>query len=154
MTLDPTLRHGRLKPDDPQDNYAAARLIRDLTDQMNGADNYLRAKHDADQILHPDLGVLARLSEFFEAAAEQAQASESDEGWELHYRFADAASTLTDLRDDLDDSAEELRALGPSKPPHIHEATTQNRSTSPAPPAASARPASPPHCAQPPRRHR
>ncbi|MGX1759905.1 hypothetical protein ACWIG5_23860 [Streptomyces lydicus] len=143
-----------MKPDDPQDNYYAARLIRDLTDQMNGADSYTSAKHDADQVLHPDFGVLARLSDFFEAAAEQAQASESDEGWELHYRFAEAASKLSDVRVDLDDAAEELRGLGPSMPSRTREATEQKRSTFPAAPAASAHPASSLHAAQPPGRHR
>ncbi|MEJ8650611.1 hypothetical protein WKI65_21530 [Streptomyces sp. MS1.AVA.3] len=78
--------------------------IRHLTDRMLGADSYARAAYHTEQVLHPDFGVLARLSSFFEAAAEQAQASGSDEGWELHYRFAQAAATLTALGEELADA--------------------------------------------------
>ncbi|MFG3255285.1 hypothetical protein [Streptomyces sp. NPDC048172] len=168
VALSPSLREGPLTPADPQDNYAAGRRIRDLTVRMTGAHTYARAKHHTDQVLHPDFGVLARLGEFFEAAAEQAQASETDEGWELHYRFMEAADTLTGLREELDDASEELRSLGlprqlrelgPPEPPHWRDrvahynATAPKRPTAPTSDAAATRPAPPASPAPSPRRH-
>ncbi len=136
---------------------------------MLGSHTYDRAKHHADQVLHPDFGVLARLSEFFDAAAEQARASETDDGWELHYRFAEASAALTDLREELDDAREELRGLGlpeqlrelgPPEPPHWRErvtrynATAPQRSAAPPPTAEPAHPARPSASAPSSRRHR
>ncbi|MFG3253313.1 hypothetical protein [Streptomyces sp. NPDC048172] len=169
VALDPTLQDARLQPDAPQDNYAAGRHVRDLTVRMNGAHTYARAKHHTDQVLHPDFGVLARLGEFFEAAAEQARDSETDEGWELHSRFMEAADTLTGLRDELDDASEELRSLGlprqlrelgPPEPPHWRDrverynATAPTRPTAPGPDVIVTRPAPPVSPAPSPRRHR
>lgn len=154
---------------DPEEKYAAGRQVRDLTVRMLSSHTYARARHHADQVLHQDFGVLARLSEFFEAAAEQAQASETNDGWELHCRFTEAAAALTGLREELDDACEELRglgmpeqlrALGPPEAPHWRErvaryhATAPQRSTAPPSTAEPARPTLPSSPAPPSRRHR
>ncbi|MGW2917735.1 hypothetical protein ACWDBF_07705 [Streptomyces angustmyceticus] len=157
VILDPDLRapeapHGA----DPQDSHSAGAQVRQLTDRMLGADSYARAAHHAEQALHPDFGVLARLSEFFEAAAEQAQASDTEEGWELHYQFAEAADTLTALGEQLVDTPAELRELGP--PEHSrttdrtadHNATAAKQPVTPTP--AAARPTPPAYPAPAPRR--
>lgn len=169
VSLDPALRDARLRPDDPQDNYAAGRHVRDLTVAMNGVHTYARAKHHTDQVLHPDFGVLARLGEFLEAAADEAQDCKTEEGWELRDRFQEAADTLTSLRDELDDASEELRGLGlprqlrelgSPEPPHWRDrvahynATAPKRPVTPTPGADIARPVPPSSSAPAPRRHR
>ncbi|MFE0376138.1 hypothetical protein ACFW1M_11220 [Streptomyces inhibens] len=160
VDLDPALRGPEAANDaDPQDGHSAGLQIRDLTDRMLGADSYVRAEYHADQVLHPDFGVMARLSEFFEAAAEQAQASGSDEGSELHYRFTVAATTLTALGEELADAPERLRELGPPKPhrrdrvSHYH-ATTPKRPITATPTARCVRSTPPASPALPPRHHR
>ncbi|NSC25185.1 hypothetical protein FM076_30120 [Streptomyces albus subsp. chlorinus] len=136
---------------------------------MTSTHTYARAKHHTDQVLHPDFGALARLGEFFEAAAEEARASGADEGFELACRFEEAAGTLTELRDELDDASEELRGLGlprqlrelgPPEKPHWRDrvahynATAPQSTVAPTPGANAARPVPPSSPAPSPRRHR
>ncbi|MFC8277937.1 hypothetical protein ACFUJR_36490 [Streptomyces sp. NPDC057271] len=116
--LGPDLHIGLLAtPSDPQGGRVHGHQILRLTDELNGAETYETAADLADHVLDPHDGVLVRLSEFFEAAAEQAKASESDAGWDLSYDFAEAAATLTDVGEDLRVAAEQLRELHrPAKP--------------------------------------
>lgn len=170
VTVDPALGDARLRPDAPQDHYAAGRHVRDLTVAMNSVHTYARAKHHTDQVLHPDFGVLTRLGEFFEAAAQQAHYSNTAEGRALHDRFREVADTLAGLRDELDDASEEIRSLGlprqlrelgPSEAPHWRDRVAQYHATAPKHPAAptsgagAAAPVRPSSSAPaPPRRHR
>ncbi|MCE7080162.1 hypothetical protein [Streptomyces sp. ST2-7A] len=111
---------------------------------MNGSATYAEAAGTLEEVIDPDNGLLPRLHEFFEAAAEQANAFEDIEGWQLADRFTDAAGQLADLWEELADSADELRALGPSAPgwqpgAAVSRSTTAHCSpSSPCPEAASA----------------
>lgn len=87
-----------------------------LTDRMSGAATYSDAAVVAEEVLHSEHGLLERLRGFFEAAAEQANAVEDIEGWQLADRFSDTAAQLGELVEELADSADELRALGPPAP--------------------------------------
>ncbi|WP_431949507.1 hypothetical protein [Actinacidiphila sp. bgisy167] len=112
VDLGPDLRVGRLTtPSDPQGKRVHGQQILRLTDEINGAGTYETAADLTEHVLDPNDGVLVRLSEFFEAAAEQAKASETDTGWDLSYDFAEAAATLTSLGEDLYNAADQLRAL-------------------------------------------
>ncbi|MEU1073580.1 MULTISPECIES: hypothetical protein [unclassified Streptomyces] len=66
-----------------------------------------------DQILEPTDGLLERLAEFFEAAAEKAKESDQEDGFDLHYDLEDAASTLRGLGEDLHVAVDRMRALAP-----------------------------------------
>ncbi|MGW3493094.1 hypothetical protein [Streptomyces sp. NPDC001020] len=112
------LRVGALTtPSAPRGEHVQGQQILHLTDELNGAETYETAADLTQHILHPNDGVLVRLSEFFEAAAEQAKASETDAGWDLSYDFAEAAATLTSLGEDLREASGQLRELGrPAKP--------------------------------------
>ncbi|MGW7516414.1 hypothetical protein ACWGJ2_12555 [Streptomyces sp. NPDC054796] len=151
MPLDP--RPTRT-PTDPEGTRTYGHQILHLTDQLNGAETYEEAAEAAEHVLDEADGVLARLGQFFEAAAEQARAAVTDEGFELACRFEDAAATLTDLSDELHGVGDQMRALGPP-PEEAHwqaqiahyYATAPQRpgfaspdSAAPAPPATQARP--------------
>ncbi|WP_103503425.1 hypothetical protein [Streptomyces sp. SM14] len=94
------------------------------------------------EVLDPRNGLLPRLQEFFEAAADQANAFEDVEGWQLADRFTDAAAQLGDLWDEHADSVEELRALGPPAPSWLPDAA-MHRSTTARPHTPSSSPALP-----------
>ncbi|MFI0808202.1 hypothetical protein [Streptomyces echinatus] len=130
-----------------------------LTDELNGAETYETAADLTEHVLDPNDGVLVRLSEFFEAAAEQAKASETDAGWDLSYDFLEAAATLSSLGEDLHEAAHQLRALDRLAKPswqtqvanYYATAPISRRSGSPtAGPAASS--AAPPPTSKPNRR--
>ncbi|PZT74122.1 MULTISPECIES: hypothetical protein [unclassified Streptomyces] len=116
VELGPDLHAGPLTtPSDPRGTRVHGHQILRLTDELNSAETCATAASLTDHVLDPNDGVLVRLSEFFEAAAEQAKASETDAGWDLSYDFAEAAATLTSLGEDLHDA--QLRALDrPAKP--------------------------------------
>lgn len=59
---------------------------------------------------------LARLSDFFEVAAVHANTADTPDGWDLGYRFEDAAATLSELRTDLHGADAQLRALHSPRP--------------------------------------
>lgn len=106
---------------DPSDADAASpstlrSAVLHLTDRMNGAPTYADAAETAEEVLHPEHGLLIRLQDFFEAAAEQANAFEDIDGWQLADRFTDSAGELGELTTDLADGADGLRALGPPTP--------------------------------------
>lgn len=68
------------------------------------------------QVLEPTDGLLERLAEFFEAAAEKARETDHDDGFDLHYDLQDAAATVRDLGEDLHAVVDRMRALPPVVP--------------------------------------
>ncbi|MEI5100916.1 hypothetical protein RB200_23240 [Streptomyces sp. PmtG] len=93
-----------------------------LTDQLNATTSYEHAADLTDQVLEPSDGLLARLAEFFEAAAEKAKESEHDDAFDLHYDLEDAAATLRGLGEDLHVTVDRMRALAPRSP--VRQTTT------------------------------
>ncbi|MFH8991386.1 hypothetical protein [Streptomyces sp. NPDC017940] len=91
------------------------RQVLALTDQLNGTTSYEHAAVLTDQVLEPTDGLLERLAEFFEAAAEKAKEADHDDGFDLHYDLEDAASTLRGLGEDLH-VVDRMRALAPRSP--------------------------------------
>ncbi|MFD7013923.1 hypothetical protein [Streptomyces sp. NPDC059928] len=63
-------------------------------------------------MLEPTDGLLERLAEFFEAAAEKTKDSELDDAFDLHDDLQDAAETLRHLGEDLHLAVDQMRALG------------------------------------------
>ncbi|MGP9017635.1 hypothetical protein ACT1U9_04390 [Streptomyces sp. BR1] len=104
---------GVTTPTDPNGRYPYGRQILALTDQLNGTTSFERAAALTDQVLDPIDGLLERLAEFFEAAAEKAKDSDHDDGFDLHYDLQDAASTLRGLVEDLHVAVDRMRALDP-----------------------------------------
>ncbi|MFJ3939119.1 hypothetical protein [Streptomyces parvus] len=133
VDLGPDLHVGPLiTPSDPQGKHIHGHQVLRLTDELNGAGAYGTAADLAEHVLDPHDGVLVRLSEFFEAAAEQAKASETDAGWDLSYDFAEAAVTLTALGENLHAAADQLRALGPLAQPSWQARVANYYATAPA----------------------
>ncbi|MEU6416023.1 hypothetical protein [Streptomyces spiralis] len=88
VDLGPDPRVGPLtKPSDCQGKHVQGHHLLRLTDELNRAETYERAADLTQHVLDPNDGVLVHLSEFFDAAAEQAKASETDSGWDLSYDF-------------------------------------------------------------------
>ncbi|MGW2331585.1 hypothetical protein ACWC5C_38360 [Streptomyces sp. NPDC001700] len=100
-------------PTDPVGKRTFGHQILTLTDQLAGATTYDEAAETAEHVLDEADGVLAQLGQFFEAAVEKAKESETDEGWELAYKFEDAGATLTALSDELHDAGDRMRDLDP-----------------------------------------
>ncbi|MEU1299973.1 hypothetical protein [Streptomyces shenzhenensis] len=100
-------------PSDPKGIRVYGQQILLLTDQLNGAETYAAAAELAEHVLDPNDGVLVRLSEFFEAAAAQANATDTASGWDLSHVFENAAATIGDLGTELQDASDRIRALGP-----------------------------------------
>ncbi|MFD9484656.1 hypothetical protein ACFWBX_11750 [Streptomyces sp. NPDC059991] len=105
-------------PTDPNGRYPYGRQVLALTDQLNGTTSFEHAAALADQVLEPTDGLLERLAEFFEAAAEKAKESGHDDGFDLHYDLEDAASTLRGLGEDLHVAVDRMRALAPRPSGH------------------------------------
>ncbi|MDX3099092.1 hypothetical protein PV417_32105 [Streptomyces sp. ME19-03-3] len=118
VDLGPDLQVGPLTtPSDPRGERVHGHRILRLTDELNSAETYETAAGLTDHVLDPNDGVLVRLGEFFETAAEQAKASGTAAGWDLSYDFAEAAAALSSLGEELHDAADQLRALDrPAKP--------------------------------------
>ncbi|MEU3597194.1 hypothetical protein ABZ714_00435 [Streptomyces sp. NPDC006798] len=149
VDLDPSLDTELLAtPSDPVGRLVHGQQLLRLTDRLNGAGSPAEAADVAEQVLDPVDGVLARLSEFFEAAVEQAKEAGTDEGWDLSYLFEDAAATVTALGEDLHIAADRMRALATAtdqgREPGLHEAaraqspTLTGRTVSPSPTPAAA----------------
>ncbi|CDR10542.1 hypothetical protein [Streptomyces iranensis] len=129
-------------PTDPEGKRTYGHQILALTDQFNAATTYREAAETAEHVLDEADGVLARLGQFFEAAVEKVKESETDEGWELAYKFEDAVATLTSLSDELHDAGDQMRDLDPPPAPrwqtqvaHYYASAPQRRpgDASPAP---------------------
>ncbi|GAA3299200.1 hypothetical protein GCM10020295_36770 [Streptomyces cinereospinus] len=90
----------------------------DLTDQVNAATTAGQAADALDQILDPADGVLIRLQEALEAAAEKCNDFDEDgSSFGLSDRFTAASEQLTQVGHDLDSAAFDFRALEPASPP-------------------------------------
>lgn len=104
---------GVTTPTDPDGRYVYGRQVLTLTDQLNGTTSFEHTAALTDQVLEPTDGLLERLAEFFEAAAEKAKEADHDDGFDLHYDLQDAASTLRGLGEDLHVAVDRMRALAP-----------------------------------------
>ncbi|MCZ4101290.1 hypothetical protein G3I60_35580 [Streptomyces sp. SID13666] len=111
-----------------------------LTDRLNGAASHAEAAALLHQVLDPINGLLERLGEFFEAAGEKAKEAEHDDGFDLSYDLADAASEIRNLGEVLHVAEDRMRALSPPPPPPRPSAAPLG--TPPLPPPAG-RPAPP-----------
>ncbi|CAM5570892.1 hypothetical protein [Streptomyces aurantiogriseus] len=129
-------------PTDPAGHYVYGRHVLDLTDRLNAAGSYEEAAQLVDHVLEPTDGLLERLAEFFEAAAEQARASETDDGFDLSYDFQDAAATVRALGEDLHVAVDRMQALGPPRH-HSPQETVAGHYPAHRPPGLPA-PAAPP----------
>ncbi|MFG2716974.1 hypothetical protein ACGFW5_01490 [Streptomyces sp. NPDC048416] len=116
------------------------RQVLALTDLLNGTTSYEHAADLAEQVLEPTDGLLERLAEFFEAAAEKVRESDHDDAFDLHYDLEDAASTLRELGEDLHVAVDRMRALAP-RPPSRQTASVAGAGFGVGLPAAVAPPA-------------
>lgn len=140
-------------PSDPQGNRVHGHQILALTDQLNGAESSAVAAGIAEHVLDPHDGVVVRLSEFFEAAAEKAKETGTDEGWALADDFTEAAATLASLGEELHVATDRFREL--DRPPRPNwqsqlvnyyaatPATQPSRAAAPSEAAAAAPPSVP-----------
>ncbi|MFB7481895.1 hypothetical protein ACFUEM_25105 [Streptomyces anulatus] len=100
--------------------YTHGDAVLALTDQLNGTESHADAAALLHQILDPVNGLLERLGEFFEAAAEKAKDSEEDDGFELSYDLADAAAEVRNLTEVLDMAEARMRTLtSPAPAPQL-----------------------------------
>lgn len=114
VDLDPGLDVTRITtPTDPVGDRLIGHSVLTLVDQLNGTTTYGAAADVVDELLHPDDGVLVRLGDFFEAAAAQANAADTESGWDLSHVFEDAAMTFRELGTDLHPVGDRMRDLGP-----------------------------------------
>ncbi|MEU6231375.1 hypothetical protein [Streptomyces sp. NPDC047042] len=104
-------------PTDPAGHYLLGRHVLDLTDQLNASASYEEAAYLVDQVLEPIDGLLERLAEFFEAAAEKANDSGREEGLDLHDDLQEAAATVRALGEDLHVVVDRIHAL--ASPPRL-----------------------------------
>ncbi|MFE4054964.1 hypothetical protein ACFXP3_01420 [Streptomyces sp. NPDC059096] len=114
--------HGSNAPDlsgDVEDAsvYSYGDALRALTDRLNGTESHAEAANLLHQIVAPDNGLLERLADFFEAAAEKVKDAEQDEGFDLSYDLDDAAAQVRDLGEILRVTEEGMRAL--TSPPPV-----------------------------------
>ncbi|MEU6231404.1 hypothetical protein [Streptomyces sp. NPDC047042] len=134
-------------PTDPAGHYLLGRRILDLTDQLNASASYEEAAYLVDQVLEPTDGLLERLAEFFEAAAEKTNESGREDGFDLHDDLQEAAATVRALGEDLHVVVDRIHAL--ASPPRLSwqtgvadpHATTHRVPRSPAAPPPSSAPA-------------
>ncbi|MGW6742831.1 hypothetical protein ACWGDX_19265 [Streptomyces sp. NPDC055025] len=141
-----TTNENTVTPTDLDGCYVHGHAVLHLTDQLNAATSYERAAELTDQVLHPTDGLLERLADFAEAAAEKARESDHEDGFDLHDDFEDAAASLRGLSEDLHTAVERMRALGapPRQSPQARIAASYATTATalppqPAPPAARPR---------------
>ncbi|MCZ4103455.1 hypothetical protein [Streptomyces sp. H39-C1] len=96
--------------------YVYGDAILALTDRLNGAASHAEAAALLHQILDPINGLLERLGEFFEAAGEKAKEAEQDDGFDLSYDLADAASEIRNLGEVLHVAEDRMRVLTDQPP--------------------------------------
>ncbi|MFM9371861.1 hypothetical protein [Streptomyces sp. Da 82-17] len=113
-------------PSDPRGVHVHGHQILQLTDELNGVQSHDGAAELIEHVADPTDGVVIRLSEFFEAAAEQAKNAGTEAGWNLSYAFEDAAATLISLSDELESTADAFRALGRTPPSRQAQAAQQH----------------------------
>ncbi|WP_198358185.1 hypothetical protein [Streptomyces fildesensis] len=118
VDLDPDLDTSRLTtPTDPHGLRVAGGKVLRLTDRIKGAANPAVAAHAVDHLLDPTDGVLIRLHEAFEAAAETITDLDED-AFELADRFTLACEHLTAAVEELDGAPAQVRALAGASPLH------------------------------------
>ncbi|MFP8903922.1 hypothetical protein [Streptomyces atacamensis] len=100
-------------PSDPEGRYVYGRAVLDLTDRLNAAGTYEETATLTDHVLNPTEGLLDRLADFFEAAAEKAKEAESEDGFDLHDDLDHAAASLRSLGEDLHTATDRIRVLAP-----------------------------------------
>ncbi|MGF1425469.1 hypothetical protein [Kitasatospora sp. LaBMicrA B282] len=125
VALDPKLGGGPVTtPTDPGGLKAAGHPVLQLTDRIRGATTAAQAAEALDQLLDPDDGVLPRLREALEAAAERVTDLDPDE-YDLSERFSIAADWINNAEAELVDAIGDLRSLG--APPDLRELARQNQ---------------------------
>ncbi|MFJ6438490.1 hypothetical protein [Streptomyces sp. NPDC091416] len=103
-----------------------------LTDRLNGTETHADAAALLHQVLEPVDGLLDRLGEFFEAAAEKAKETEDDDGFDLSDDLAKAAAEVRNLTEVLDTAEVRMRALTPLAPaPQFRSSLTRAPSLPP-----------------------
>ncbi|WP_328549841.1 hypothetical protein [Streptomyces sp. NBC_00366] len=132
VELDPGLDVTRIAtPTDPLSRRVYGQQILSLTDQLNGAETYAGAADVVEHVADPNDGVLVRLSEFFEAAAVQANVADTDDGWDLSHIFEDAAATLISLAEDVCEAGQQMQSLGPPQKRSWQEGVASYYATAP-----------------------
>lgn len=153
VDLDPSLDVTRVTtPTDPAGDRVIGHSVLTLVDRLNGTATYGAAADVVDEVLDPDDGVLVRLGGFFEAAAAQANAADTQVGWDLSYVFEDAAAAVRELGTDLHAASDRMRDLGPPAQRSWQEGVAHYYATAPNRHAAPAATVSDEPAAQPPRR--
>ncbi|NEB88986.1 hypothetical protein G3I43_33200 [Streptomyces anulatus] len=80
---------------------ACSDALLELTDQINGSTSHIQAAALLRQVLDPEEGVLARLADSLEAAADKAKEAEEDDGFDLSHDLAEAAAEVRSLGENL-----------------------------------------------------
>ncbi|WP_129838105.1 hypothetical protein [Streptomyces sp. RFCAC02] len=124
----------------PVGHEAPHERVPDLTDALNATTDTVRAADLIRLVIHPETGLLERLADFFEAAAEHARGLEADDGFDLHYEFQDAAAALRDFGNDLQEPVRRLRSLGTATPQRPHDQAPAEAATKPPPVPRTAAP--------------
>lgn len=96
--------------------YVYGHTVVELIDLLNGLEGLAKFKTSSmllDQFLHPTHGVLEKVADLLEAAAEKVRESPSDNGWDLSGDLQYAAEQTRALVGDLnsDDLVERARVL-------------------------------------------
>ncbi|MER7728531.1 hypothetical protein [Streptomyces sp. NPDC096323] len=103
-----------------------------LTDRLNRTETHADAAALLHQVLEPVDGLIDRLGEFFEAAAEKAKETEDDDGFDLSDDLAEAAAEVRNLTELLDTAEARMRTLTPLAPaPQFRSAPTRAPSLTP-----------------------
>ncbi|MFJ8248507.1 hypothetical protein [Streptomyces sp. NPDC094466] len=101
---------------------ACSDALLELTDQINGSTSHIQAAALLRQVLDPEDGVLARLADSLEAAADKAKEAAEDDGFDLSHDLAEAAAEVLSLGENLQTAEARMRTLtstapGPRPPP-------------------------------------
>ncbi|WP_435598668.1 hypothetical protein [Streptomyces anulatus] len=90
---------------------ACSDALLELTDQINGSTSHVQAAALLRQVLDPEDGVLARLADSLEAAADKAKEAEQDDGFDLSHDLAGAAAEVRSLGENLQTAQARMRTL-------------------------------------------
>ncbi|MFJ4703669.1 hypothetical protein ACIP6I_02245 [Streptomyces anulatus] len=113
---DTDIKVGRNTAQDPATaatgvSTACGDALLELTDQINGSTSHVQAAALLRQVLDPEDGVLARLADSLEAAADKAKEAEEDDGFDLSHDLAGAAAEVRSLGEDLQTAEDRMRTL-------------------------------------------
>ncbi|WP_435285424.1 hypothetical protein [Streptomyces bacillaris] len=106
---------------------ACGDALLELTDQINGSTSHVQVAALLRQVLDPDDGVLARLADSLEAAADKAKEAVEDDGFDLSHDLAGAAAEVRSLGEDLQTTEARMRTLtspAPGPPPPLSPSRT------------------------------